>query len=58
MGKRVYVSFKVPRELLNEMDRWVKKGWFRSRSELIRFALIFFLVELKKREREWVLAMH
>ena len=58
MGKRVYVSFKVPKELLNEMDRWVKKGWFRSRSELIRFALIFFLVELKKREREWVLAMH
>ena len=58
MKKRVYVSFKVPKELLNEMDRWVKRGWFRSRSELIRFALIFFLIELKKREREWVLAMH
>jgi Arc/MetJ-type ribon-helix-helix transcriptional regulator len=58
MKKRVYVSFKVPRELLREMDRLVKKGWFRSRSELIRFALIFFLIELKKREREWVLAMH
>jgi Arc/MetJ-type ribon-helix-helix transcriptional regulator len=58
MGKRVYVSFKVPKELLNEMDRWVKKGWFRSRSELIRFALIYFFFELRKREREWVLAMH
>jgi Arc/MetJ-type ribon-helix-helix transcriptional regulator len=58
MGGRVYVSFKVPKELVREMDRWVKKGWFRSRSELIRFALIFFLIELRKREREWVLAMH
>jgi Arc/MetJ-type ribon-helix-helix transcriptional regulator len=58
MRKRVYVSFKVPEELLREMDRWVERGWFKSRSELIRFALIFFLVELKKREREWVLAMH
>ena len=57
-GKRSgYFSVKVPPALLREMDELVKRGLFRSRSELVRFAVLFLLMELKREERRLELAL-
>ncbi|MCC6065877.1 MAG: ribbon-helix-helix domain-containing protein [Thermofilum sp.] len=57
MGRSGYFSVKVPPLLLREMDELVKRGLFRSRSELVRFAVLFLLMELKREERELALAL-
>lgn len=43
MGKVVIVTVKVPREVVEEIDRLVLEGKFSSRSELIRRALAFII---------------
>jgi Arc/MetJ-type ribon-helix-helix transcriptional regulator len=35
----------------------VKRGLFRSRSELVRFAVLFLLMELKRKEGRLELAL-
>ena len=50
MGRSGYFSVKVPPLLLREMDELVKRGLFHSRSELVRFAVLFLLMELKRKE--------
>jgi len=45
-----YMSIKVPPMLLKEMDELVERGLFHSRSELIRFAVLHFLMELRRKE--------
>ncbi|MCC6050545.1 MAG: ribbon-helix-helix domain-containing protein [Thermofilum sp.] len=57
MGRSGYFSVKVPPLLLREMDELVKRGLFRSRSELVRFAVLFLLMELKREERRLELAL-
>jgi len=39
----VVVTFKLRREILEELDELVKKGYFSSRSEAIRKAIIELL---------------
>jgi len=57
MGRSGYFSVKVPQALLREMDELVERGLFNSRSELVRFAVLFLLMELKRRERRLELAL-
>ena len=57
MGRSGYFSVKVPPLLLREMDELVKRGLFRSRSELVRFAVLHLLLELKREERRLELAL-
>lgn len=45
MGKVVIVTVKVPREMVEEIDRLVNEGKFNSRSELIRRALAFIITK-------------
>jgi len=45
-----YMSIKVPPMLLKEMDELVERGLFHSRSELVRFAVLHFLMELRRKE--------
>ena len=47
MGTSVEVSFHVPREDLEEIDRKVSEGKYLSRSEFIRFAIMQLLDRLK-----------
>lgn len=44
----VVVTFKVRRELLEKLDDLVKKGYFSSRSEAIRKAIIELLNHYEK----------
>jgi len=47
------VSFKAPRELIEEADRLVKAGIFSSRSEVLRYALSMLIMKYKRlRETE------
>jgi len=52
-----YVAIKVPPALLREMDELVERGLFHSRSELIRFAVLLLLIELRRREKRLALAL-
>jgi len=45
-----YMSIKVPPALLREMDGLVERGLFHSRSELVRFAVLHLLLELRRKE--------
>ena len=45
-----YMSIKVPPALLREMDELVERGLFHSRSELVRFAVLHLLMELRRKE--------
>lgn len=38
-----YVSLKLPRELIEEVDKEIGKGGFRSRSEIIKYAIRRYL---------------
>lgn len=49
-GRTVIISFHIPRTMLTELDRLVKRGYFTSRSEAIRAALFFMIREIKHRE--------
>jgi Arc/MetJ-type ribon-helix-helix transcriptional regulator len=47
----------MPPLLLREMDELVERGLFHSRSELVRFAVLHLLLELKRKERRLELAL-
>lgn len=57
MNKSGYVAIKVPPALLREMDELVERGLFHSRSELVRFAILLLLLELRRREKRLALAL-
>jgi Arc/MetJ-type ribon-helix-helix transcriptional regulator len=57
MGRSGYFSVRMPQMLLREMDELVKRGLFHSRSELVRFAILHLLLELKREERRLELAL-
>ena len=50
-NKSGYMSIKVPLALLREMDELVERGLFHSRSELVCFAVLHLLLELKREEK-------
>ena len=52
-----YVAIKVPPVLLKEMDGLVVRGLFHSRSELVRFAVLHLLLELRRKEERLALAL-
>ena len=47
MARARVVSVRLPAELLEEVERLVEKGRFKSKSEAIREALRSFLYERK-----------
>ena len=47
-GRRmVLITVHFPPEMLSEIDKWVRRGKFPNRSELIRFAVYRLLHELR-----------
>jgi Arc/MetJ-type ribon-helix-helix transcriptional regulator len=56
-NKSGYMSIKVPPALLKEMDGLVERGLFHSRSELVRFAVLHLLLELRRKEERLALAL-
>lgn len=46
----VQVQLRVPEEVVNEIDRWVAKGRFRSRSDAIKTILALYEEREKTRE--------
>jgi len=56
-NKSGYMSIKVPPVLLKEMDGLVERGLFHLRSELVRFAVLLLLLEMRRRERRLALAL-
>ena len=47
-----YVTVKLPRDLLREVDRLVGTFGFRSRTEVIKQAVREYIVSLKRLEPE------
>lgn len=43
-----FIGVRVPREIINELDKFVAKGIIKSRSDGIRRALLLYLNALKK----------
>jgi len=50
LNDTVVVTFKVRRELLDRLDELVKNGYFSSRSEAIRTAIIMLINSYSKGE--------
>jgi len=48
LEKTEYVAARLPPELLKRMDRAVEEGLAKSRSDLIRKALVFYLSSVEK----------
>ncbi|MFH1751399.1 MAG: ribbon-helix-helix domain-containing protein [archaeon] len=46
----VQVQLRVPNETVRELDRWVKKGKFKSRSDAIKTAITIYEDREKTRE--------
>jgi Arc/MetJ-type ribon-helix-helix transcriptional regulator len=49
--KQVSVQVRIPRSLVREIDRWVREGRFRSRSDAIK--TILALYQERERTREF-----
>ncbi len=45
MGRVVVISVKVPREMIEEVDKLIRAGLFSSRSEAIRRAIAMLIKE-------------
>ncbi len=43
MSETVIVSFKVPAQLVERLDELIEKGFFRNRSEALRYALVMLV---------------
>ncbi len=52
MSETVIVSFKVPAQLVERLDELIEKGFFRNRSEALRYALVM-LVSNHGGRSEW-----
>jgi len=52
LNDTVVVTFKVRRELLERLDELVKNGYFSSRSEAIRTAIIMLINTYNKEESD------
>jgi len=50
LNDTIVVTFKVRRELLERLDELVKNGYFSSRSEAIRTAIIMLINTYNKEE--------
>ena len=44
------VQVRIPKELLEEIDRWVEEGRFKSRSDAVRTILVLYQEREKTRE--------
>jgi Arc/MetJ-type ribon-helix-helix transcriptional regulator len=49
--KQVSVQVRIPKTLVREIDRWVREGRFRSRSDAIK--TILALYQERERTREF-----
>ncbi|NAZ12431.1 MAG: ribbon-helix-helix protein, CopG family [Desulfurococcales archaeon] len=46
------VTFKIPKELIEEVDNLVNKGLFSSRSEAIRYAIGMLITNIPEKRLE------
>ena len=53
---QVAVQLRVPKRMLDQVDRWVKEGRFASRSDAIRAMVAFYEEREKTREFARMLA--
>jgi Arc/MetJ-type ribon-helix-helix transcriptional regulator len=55
--KTTLITFRIPQKILNEIDELIREGYFFSRSEAIRQAIIYYLQRFKeerKKQRLWM----
>lgn len=50
--RMVTTTIRIPLSLVNELDKLIEKGIFRSRSEAIRHAVLQLLAYYRAREQE------
>ncbi len=53
MKETIIVTFKAPRQLIEEVDKLVNMGLYNSRSEVFRHALALFLSSFKGKQSQW-----
>jgi Ribbon-helix-helix protein, copG family. len=46
----IQVQVRIPEELLEKIDEWIKEGKYNSRSEAIRYVLMLYEEKEKTRE--------
>lgn len=51
MSKSVTISFRLPKNLIEEIDRVVEQGMFQSRSDFVREAIRFYIIKLREAQR-------
>lgn len=49
MRRQALVTFKIPEALLEDIDVLVKNGYFRSRSEALRYAISLLIEQYRPR---------
>jgi Arc/MetJ-type ribon-helix-helix transcriptional regulator len=47
----VTISFRLPKKLIEEIDRIVEQGMFQSRSDFVRQAIRYYLIKLQETEK-------
>jgi Arc/MetJ-type ribon-helix-helix transcriptional regulator len=51
VSKSVTISFRLPKNLIEEIDRVVEQGMFQSRSDFVREAIRFYIIKLREAQR-------
>ncbi|MCI4408303.1 MAG: ribbon-helix-helix protein, CopG family, partial [Thermofilum sp.] len=47
MNNGVTISFRLPKNLIEEIDKIVEQGLFQSRSDFVREAIRFYIIKLR-----------
>ena len=50
-NKGVTISFRLPKNLIEEIDKVVEQGMFQSRSDFVREAIRFYIIKLREAQR-------
>ena len=48
-GEQVVLNFKVPKGIVEEMDKLIEKGYYQNRSDFLRTAIRLLLREHDRR---------
>jgi Arc/MetJ-type ribon-helix-helix transcriptional regulator len=51
MNNGVTISFRLPKNLIEEIDKIVEEGLFQSRSDFVREAIRFYIIKLRESQR-------
>jgi len=51
MNNGVTISFRLPKNLIEEIDKIVEQGLFQSRSDFVREAIRFYIIKLRETQK-------